>query len=65
MNVEADGRIDTTTPSKQTISPVDRFDKLLRKYDRGDIPKCDWLDALVFKEIDKIKQVKSTTTSNP
>ena len=30
----------------------------MRKYDKGDIPKCDWLDALVLKEIERIKHVR-------
>jgi hypothetical protein len=31
--------------------------KLIRKYDRGDIKHNDWLDALAFDEIEKIRQV--------
>jgi len=28
--------------------------QLLRKYDRGDIPKNEWLDTITFKKIDEI-----------
>ena len=58
-NQEGDGREDSVTPSKlDTHTEVDRLDKIIRKYERGDLPKVDWLDELVFKEIANTKQVR-------
>ena len=44
---------------------VDRLDKIARKYERGDIAKVDWLDGLVFQEIENIKQVRVFEYSMP
>lgn len=30
----------------------------MRKYERGDIPKLEWLDRLTFKEIEKVHAVR-------
>ncbi|KAJ3348201.1 Phosphatidylinositol (PI) 3-kinase [Kappamyces sp. JEL0680] len=56
--VVADGSLNTTTPSKVsgTAGELDRLEKLMRKYERGDIPKTDWLDALSFKEFARVKR---------
>ena len=46
-------------PAAQALAAeVDRLDKIARKYERGDIAKVDWLDGLVFQEIENIKQVR-------
>ncbi|KAI0784446.1 atypical/PIKK/PI3K protein kinase [Abortiporus biennis] len=52
---EADGSSDTTTPSKVgTRDEMGRLEKLVKKYERGDLPKSDWLDALAFRKMAEI-----------
>lgn len=34
------------------------FRQLVRKFERGDIPKLEWLDRLTFKEIEKVHAVR-------
>ncbi|RKO89018.1 phosphoinositide 3-kinase family, accessory domain-containing protein, partial [Blyttiomyces helicus] len=54
---EADGQVHTSTPSKiNGTSEMDRLEKLMRKYERGDIPRIDWIDHLAFREIEKINK---------
>ncbi|KAJ3092312.1 Phosphatidylinositol (PI) 3-kinase [Quaeritorhiza haematococci] len=54
---ETDGRVQTSTPSKiNDSSDMDRLEKLMRKYDRGDIVHVDWMDHLAFREIEKINK---------
>ncbi|KAJ3041544.1 Phosphatidylinositol (PI) 3-kinase [Rhizophlyctis rosea] len=43
---------------------MDRLEKLMRKYERGDIPRVDWLDHLVFREIEKINKVGVQMSQN-
>ena len=35
---------------------MDRLEKLMRKYERGDLDREEWLDRLVFREIEKINK---------
>lgn len=35
---------------------VERLEKLVNKYERGQIQRVDWLDRLAFKAMDKIKE---------
>ncbi|EPS97255.1 hypothetical protein FOMPIDRAFT_1166642 [Fomitopsis schrenkii] len=52
---EADGSIETTTPSKMGVKDeMGRLEKLVKKYDRGDMPKSDWLDAMAFRKMSEI-----------
>ncbi|KAL8149304.1 phosphatidylinositol 3-kinase, root isoform [Apium graveolens] len=56
---EADGSIQTTTPGKvpkEERGEVERLEKLVNKYERGQIQRVDWLDRLAFKAMDKIKE---------
>ncbi|KAI8895707.1 kinase-like domain-containing protein [Globomyces pollinis-pini] len=54
--VQADGNSPTSTPSKiSTQSDLDRLEKFMRKYDRGDLQKVDWLDELAFKQLESIR----------
>lgn len=55
--VEADGKNETTTPSKiKTNNELDRLEKLVKKHDAGDIQTVDWLDSLAFRQIERIHQ---------
>jgi phosphatidylinositol 3-kinase len=39
---------------------LERLEKLVNKYERGQIPRVDWLDRLTFKAMDKIKERESS-----
>ncbi|XP_059656126.1 phosphatidylinositol 3-kinase, root isoform isoform X2 [Cornus florida] len=59
---EADGSIHTTTPGKvpkEERGEVERLEKLVNKYERGQIQRVDWLDRLAFKAMEKIKERES------
>ncbi|KAG5522167.1 hypothetical protein RHGRI_034373 [Rhododendron griersonianum] len=59
---EADISIETTTPGKvpkEECGELERLEKLVNKYERGQIPRVDWLDRLAFKAMDKIKERES------
>ena len=34
------------------------FAQLVKKYERGDLPKSDWLDALAFRKMAEIHAVR-------
>ncbi|KAG8909004.1 Phosphatidylinositol (PI) 3-kinase [Tulasnella sp. 403] len=52
---EADGSIDSRTPSKVDVKDeMGRLEKLVKKYERDDIPKVDWLDTLTFRKMEEI-----------
>ncbi|KAM3280845.1 phosphatidylinositol 3-kinase, root isoform [Capsicum chacoense] len=60
---EADGSINTTTPGKvpkEERGELERLEKLVNKYERGQIQRIDWLDRLAFKAMDKIKEAESS-----
>ncbi|KAF9968449.1 Phosphatidylinositol (PI) 3-kinase [Mortierella alpina] len=45
----------TKTPSDTgERDEMDRFEKLLKKQDRGDIPRTEWLDNLAYRQIEQI-----------
>lgn len=53
--VEGDGTQRTKTPGKlKAESDIDRLEKLIKKYDRGQIERVPWLDRLTFQAIEKI-----------
>ncbi|KAL6660884.1 hypothetical protein ACP70R_000268 [Stipagrostis hirtigluma subsp. patula] len=55
---EADGRIPTTTPGKvpkNERGEIERLERLLNKYERGQIQHVDWLDRLAFSAMEKAK----------
>ncbi|KAL3837733.1 hypothetical protein ACJIZ3_022324 [Penstemon smallii] len=59
---EADGSINTTTPGKvpkDERGELERLEKLVNKYERGQIQRVDWLDRLAFKSMEKIKERES------
>lgn len=58
--VEADGSVETTTPSKLAAQDeMGRLEKLVKKYERGDLPKSDWLDKMAFRKMEEIHAVSS------
>ena len=55
---EADGSVETNTPSKvDTRDEMGRLEKLVKKYERGDLPKSEWLDKLAFRKMEEIHAV--------
>ncbi|KAI9066092.1 atypical/PIKK/PI3K protein kinase [Trametes sanguinea] len=62
---EADGANETTTPSKiGTRDEMGRLEKLVKKYERGDLPKSDWLDALAFRKMAEIHKAETEKSEN-
>ncbi|KAG1740390.1 kinase-like domain-containing protein [Suillus occidentalis] len=52
---EADGSMQTKTPSKLgSRDEMGRLEKLVKKYERGDLPKSDWLDNMAFRKMEEI-----------
>ncbi|KAH9945474.1 atypical/PIKK/PI3K protein kinase [Epithele typhae] len=62
---EADGANETTTPSKMgTRDEKGRLEKLVKKYERGDLPKSDWLDTMAFRKMEEIHAAESQKSEN-
>ncbi|KAH8978579.1 atypical/PIKK/PI3K protein kinase [Lactarius hatsudake] len=62
---EADGSLETTTPSKSgTRDEMGRLEKLVKKHERGDMPKSEWLDKLVFRRMSEIHAVETEKSNN-
>ncbi|KAH9943716.1 atypical/PIKK/PI3K protein kinase [Amylocystis lapponica] len=62
---EADGSIETTTPYKiGTRDEMGRLEKLVKKYERGDLPKSDWLDAMAFRKMAEIHAAEAEKSEN-
>ncbi|KAJ3073785.1 Phosphatidylinositol (PI) 3-kinase [Podochytrium sp. JEL0797] len=52
---EADASLDSSTPSAFVDSnETDRLERLMQKFDLGDIPRVEWMDKLTFREIDSV-----------
>ncbi|TFK83452.1 atypical/PIKK/PI3K protein kinase [Polyporus arcularius HHB13444] len=62
---EADGANETTTPSKIGVrDEVGRLEKLLKKYERGDLPKSEWLDRLTFRKVEELHKAETEKSEN-
>ncbi|EIW84194.1 atypical PIKK PI3K protein kinase [Coniophora puteana RWD-64-598 SS2] len=62
---EADGSVETTTPSKVgTKDEMGRLEKLVKKYERGDLPKNDWLDKMAFRKMEEIHAAEAEKSEN-
>ncbi|BBN17072.1 phosphatidylinositol 3-kinase [Marchantia polymorpha subsp. ruderalis] len=62
---EADGSSPTSTPGKvpkHERGEVERLEKLLNKFERGQLPRMDWLDRLALREIENVKLEESKRT---
>ncbi|KAH9481692.1 Phosphatidylinositol 3-kinase catalytic subunit type 3 [Psilocybe cubensis] len=63
--VEADGSVETTTPSKLAAQDeMGRLEKLVKKYERGDLPKSDWLDKMAFRKMEEIHAAATEKSDN-
>eukprot|EP01018_Ginkgo_biloba_P009326 Gb_01861 [translate_table: standard] len=59
---EADGSVPTSTPGKvpkQERGETERLEKLVNKFERGQIQRIDWLDELAFRAIKDIQERES------
>ncbi|GAA6060356.1 hypothetical protein JCM10212_004540 [Sporobolomyces blumeae] len=55
----------TETPSKVGLrDEMGRLEKLVKKQERGDVPRLDWLDKLAFRQIEKIHKAESEKSEN-
>ncbi|KAJ4493031.1 atypical/PIKK/PI3K protein kinase [Lentinula edodes] len=54
--IEADGCVDSATPSKipGATDEMGRLEKLVKKYERGDLPKSEWLDKITFRKMEEV-----------
>lgn len=43
---------------------MERLERLVNKYERGQIQQIDWLDRLTFKAMDKIKDRENLSSDN-
>ncbi|KAH7106460.1 phosphatidylinositol 3-kinase [Auriculariales sp. MPI-PUGE-AT-0066] len=52
---EADGSVNSSTPSKQEVrDEMGRLEKLVKKYERGDLQSVEWLDKLAFRRMEEV-----------
>ncbi|KAL1949822.1 hypothetical protein VTO73DRAFT_8703 [Trametes versicolor] len=62
---EADGANEPTTPSKiGTRDEMGRLEKLVKKYERGDLPKSEWLDSMAFRKMEEIHAAETEKSEN-
>ncbi|KXS19899.1 phosphatidylinositol 3-kinase [Gonapodya prolifera JEL478] len=63
---KADGRVESTTPGYVSgeDKEMDRIGKLMRRYERGDVQRLDWLDNLAFREIEKVNAKEVASSKN-
>ena len=59
------GRLEKVSDYKWS-APTRKFImvQLVKKYDRGDMPKSDWLDAMAFRKMSEIHTVRSLHIAN-
>ncbi|KAF8322549.1 phosphatidylinositol 3-kinase [Clavulina sp. PMI_390] len=59
---EADGSVETRTPSKIGLKDeMGRLEKLMKKFERDELPKLDWLDTLAFRKMEEVRTVSEET----
>ncbi|GAA5895415.1 phosphatidylinositol 3-kinase VPS34 [Sporobolomyces salmoneus] len=58
-------RRENETPSKVGLKDeMGRLEKLVKKQERGDVERLDWLDKLAFRQIEKIHKAESEKSDN-
>ncbi|TEB34764.1 phosphatidylinositol 3-kinase [Coprinellus micaceus] len=57
--VEADGSLELATQDE-----MGRLEKLVKKYERGDLPKNDWLDKMTFRKMEEIHAAETEKSEN-
>ncbi|ORX39878.1 phosphatidylinositol 3-kinase [Kockovaella imperatae] len=67
LGTEADPSLETSTPSEQFSSEesdeMGRLEGLVKDYERGDIPKVDWLDRLAFRQVEKVHSAEASKSA--
>ncbi|KAL4074993.1 kinase-like domain-containing protein [Scleroderma yunnanense] len=62
---EADGSLESKTPSKlSTRDEMGRLEKLVKKYERGDLPKSEWLDKMAFRKMEEVHTAETIKSNN-
>ncbi len=61
---KADGSSETATPSKvgEMKDEMGRLEKLIKRHERGDLPRVDWLDKLAYRQVEKVYQAESQSS---
>ncbi|KAF9020978.1 putative atypical/PIKK/PI3K protein kinase [Hymenopellis radicata] len=63
--IEADGSAESSTPSKYgSRDEMGRLEKLVKKYERGDLPKSDWLDKMTFRKMEEVHAAETQKSEN-
>lgn len=62
--VKADGSIESATPSKvgEMKDEMGRLEKLIKRHERGDLPRVDWLDKMAYRQVEKVYQAESQSS---
>ncbi|CEL55526.1 phosphatidylinositol 3-kinase [Rhizoctonia solani AG-1 IB] len=62
---EADGSAESRTPSKVELKDeMGRLEKLVKKYERGDLPKSEWLDKMAFRRMEEIHAAETAKSES-
>ena len=62
---QADGRVESETPSKVGLKDeMGRLEKLVKQHERGDITRMDWLDKLAFRQIEQVHAKEAQKSTN-
>ncbi|KAG0244154.1 Phosphatidylinositol (PI) 3-kinase [Actinomortierella wolfii] len=65
MDREADGSELTKTPADTgERDEMDQLEKLMKKLDRGDIVRSEWLDNLAFRQIERLHKKHASQSNN-
>nr|GAT46026.1 atypical/PIKK/PI3K protein kinase [Mycena chlorophos] len=63
--VEGDGSADSATPSKlEERDEMGRLEKLVKKYERGDLQKSEWLDKLAWRKMEEVHAAETAKSEN-
>ncbi|PWN50000.1 phosphatidylinositol 3-kinase [Violaceomyces palustris] len=64
--LEGDGSAETGTPSKvgDVQDEMGRLEKLIKRHERGDLPRIDWLDKLAYRQIEKVHKMESENSDD-
>ncbi|KAJ7766939.1 atypical/PIKK/PI3K protein kinase [Mycena olivaceomarginata] len=65
QGVEGDGSVESTTPSKlDERDEMGRLEKLVKKYERGDLIKSDWLDKMAWRKMEEVHAAETAKSEN-
>ncbi|KAF8213787.1 atypical PIKK PI3K protein kinase [Mycena galopus ATCC 62051] len=65
QGVEGDGSVESTTPSKlDERDEMGRLEKLVKKYERGDLAKSDWLDKMAWRKMEEVHAAETAKSEN-